>query len=210
MTLTQVERSRRRYRWLAPVYGHLGRAWTEEVRARVVELLALAPGNTVLDLGCGTGLSLPLLQRAIGPEGRLIAVDASVHMLARARRLVEARGWGNITLIQADAAELTLPGTVDAVLCFFTHDIVSSDRAMAQAVAHLAVGGRMVAAGAKRPDRRGGWLHAAGLGMTGLVFAVRRTARDRPWRALEHVLAGTRLVETRRGGSVYIVKGARP
>ncbi|MCG6970554.1 MAG: methyltransferase domain-containing protein [Gammaproteobacteria bacterium] len=50
--------------------------------------MQLAPGGTVVDLGCGTGLNFPLLQQAVGPVGRVISVDLSAEMLARAGKRV--------------------------------------------------------------------------------------------------------------------------
>jgi len=209
MRTAQVDRARRRYRWLAPIFDRLGPAWLDRARTRAVELLALQPGETVLDLGCGTGRSLPVIEAAIGRGGRLVGVDASPDMLARARQRVDDHGWRNVTLIQADAEELTLEARVDAVLCFCTHDILTSPAAVARAVAQLAPGGRIVAAGVQHPDRRAGWLPVPGLFVSGLVFSVRRTQRDRPWRELERLLPGTHLVETRRAGAFYLVRGMR-
>jgi ubiquinone/menaquinone biosynthesis C-methylase UbiE len=207
MTTAQVERVRRRYRWLAPVFDWLGPAWLERARARAVELLGLQPGETVLDLGCGTGRSLPMIEAAIGRGGRLVGVDASADMLARARQRVDDHGWRNVTLIQADAEDLTLEARVDAVLCFCTHDILTSPAAMARAVAQLRPGGRIVAAGVQHPDRRAGWLAVPGLFVSAKVFSVGGTRRDRPWRELELLLPGTHLVEARRAGAFYLVKG---
>jgi hypothetical protein len=99
--------------------------------------------------------------------------------------------------MRTDAAELALDERVDAVLCFCTHDILTSPLAMARAVALLRTGGRIVAAGVRRPDRRAGWLRVPGLSVSRLVFAVRRVDRTR------------RLVETRRSGAFYLVTGSR-
>ena len=175
MRTAQVERARRRYRWLAPVFDGLGSAWLERARTRAVEILALQPGETVLDLGCGTGRSLPVIEATIGRGGRLVGVDASPDMLARARRRVDDHAWRKVTLVQADAEELTLEARVDAVLCFCTHDILTSPGAVARAVAHLAPGGRIVAAGVQHPDRRAGWLAVPGLFVFTKVFSVRGT-----------------------------------
>src|SRR5688572_30984179 len=55
---------------------------TMALREKVVGLLGLVPGDTVLDVACGTGLSLPLLRGAVGPSGRVIGVEVSPDMLA--------------------------------------------------------------------------------------------------------------------------------
>jgi ubiquinone/menaquinone biosynthesis C-methylase UbiE len=54
----RVERVRARYRRIAPFYDRLVRSRTEAVRREAVRRLELREGARVLDLGCGTGLSL--------------------------------------------------------------------------------------------------------------------------------------------------------
>lgn len=67
--------------------------------------LRLAPGQAVLDVGCGTGLSFGLLRAAVGPHGSVTGVDRSDSMLAAARRRA-ARGGAAVRLVQGDAAAL--------------------------------------------------------------------------------------------------------
>ncbi len=57
-------------------------------RRKAVAALKLQPGDTVVEIGCGTGLNFPLLQQAVGPEGRLIGVDLTDSMLEQARQRV--------------------------------------------------------------------------------------------------------------------------
>lgn len=74
---------------------------------------ALAPGGTVLDVGCGTGRALPPLRDAVGPTGRVIGIDLTPQMLAVAqiRALVSRAG-----LVVADARYLPFAtAAVDAV-----------------------------------------------------------------------------------------------
>ena len=74
-----------------------------ESLALLLARLGLAGGESVLEIGCGTGaLTLPLAE-AIGAEGRLVAVDISEPMLGLARRRVAERGLRNVTLLLGDA-----------------------------------------------------------------------------------------------------------
>ena len=50
-------------------------------RERLVARLPARPGDTVLDVGCGTGLCLPLLREKVGPGGTIVGIDASEQML---------------------------------------------------------------------------------------------------------------------------------
>lgn len=68
------------YRRMAPVYNWLFTACFSEGRRRAVELLEQAPGDRVLEVGVGTGLTLPLWHRAT----RLTGIDLSPEMLRRA------------------------------------------------------------------------------------------------------------------------------
>jgi SAM-dependent methyltransferase len=54
--------------------------------------LALRPGEAVLDIGCGTGAMLVPLREAVGERGRVVGVDYSPRMLARARDVVRDNG----------------------------------------------------------------------------------------------------------------------
>src|ERR1700685_3880348 len=62
---------------------------------RVVQALGLRAGDTVIDMACGTGLNFPLLQKAVGPGGRIVGVDLTDAMLARAQDRIETNSWSN-------------------------------------------------------------------------------------------------------------------
>ena len=135
------------YRWRAPFYD-LELLPFEPLRRAAVAALDLRPSQTVLDLGCGTGLSLDLLQRGVGPGSRVIAVEPCPEMLARARRRVQAAGWRNVTLIEAPAARASWDGPpADAALFAFTHDILQDEAALRRVLAALRPGARLAATG---------------------------------------------------------------
>lgn len=77
-----------------------------ESRKRAVELLALADGQTVLDVACGTGANFRHLQ-ALNLDLKIYGTDFSKGMLRRGQVLIDKNNWNNIALFQADARELT-------------------------------------------------------------------------------------------------------
>jgi SAM-dependent methyltransferase len=77
------------------------------VALRSVELMALAPGSRVLDVGCGTGVLLPALAQAVGRQGSVAGLDYSADLLRTARERVETEGIADIvTLTEGDATKL--------------------------------------------------------------------------------------------------------
>ena len=106
------------YDRVAPFYRALSPLFliTPRARRKGVAALALRPGDTVLEVGVGTGRNLRYLVDAVGPTGTVIGVDLSGGMLAQARKLVTRDGWSNVELIQADAATVEIPGELDAAL----------------------------------------------------------------------------------------------
>jgi len=97
---------------LYPAPGYPQRAQ----RRRAVQALGLHAGDIVIDVACGTGLNFPLIEEAIGPSGRLLGVDLTDAMLARAQDRIHSHGWSNVTLVQADAAAFDFPAGADAIL----------------------------------------------------------------------------------------------
>jgi len=67
-------------------------------------------GERVLDLGCGCGATTLELARAVGPAGRVAALDISAPMLAEGQARAEAAGIANVDWLQADAATAELGG----------------------------------------------------------------------------------------------------
>jgi len=139
MKLDDVQRN---YDRLARRYDFLNRMvfdrllGLESWRPRTVHRLLLAEGQSVLDIGCGTGLNLPLLRAAVGESGRVVGLDYSEGMLGEARRRVTEAGWENVELVQGDAALLEgIEGPFDAVISTWALGIVDDlpaalDRAM--------------------------------------------------------------------------------
>src|SRR6201993_5582239 len=78
---------------LYPAPGYPQRAQ----RLRAVQALGLRPGDSVVDVACGTGLNFSLIEQMIGPEGRIIGVDLTDAMLAQAQQRIETNGWGKIS-----------------------------------------------------------------------------------------------------------------
>lgn len=74
-------------------------------------------GATVLDLGCGAGLDSLIAAQRVGSKGRVIGVDFSEAMLARARQAVEEVGIDNVEYRHADAEKLPIEdGLTDVAL----------------------------------------------------------------------------------------------
>jgi SAM-dependent methyltransferase len=105
----------RRYDLTANIYCFLGfREWA--CRKRAIEALGLQRGDTVVEIGCGTGLNFGVLEERIGPAGRPIGVDLTDAMLSRARARVEASGWRKVKLLESPAASFRFPPEVDGIL----------------------------------------------------------------------------------------------
>jgi len=83
-----------------------------------VSLLAeIQPGATVLDVGCGAGLDSLIAARRVGPHGRVIGLDFSADMLARARAAVAEAGIPQVCFALAAAECLPLPdASIDAAM----------------------------------------------------------------------------------------------
>ena len=136
------------YRTLAPRYDHYTRR-INRIRERAVAALALRPGETVVDAGCGTGWCLPRIAERVGPTGRIIGFDPSPDMLAHARTRLLGKGGPARELIHATGEEVVLPPGADAILFSYTHDLIRSPRALANLFRQVTPGARVAATSTK-------------------------------------------------------------
>jgi len=119
----------------------------EPVRRKAIARLNLKKGATVLDVGCGTGLSFEMLQQGIGPRGRIVGIEQSPEMIEQARSRVARHGWTNVTLLNAPVEATIIPFKADAALFHFTHDILRNPDAVGNIAQHLKPRAHVVAAG---------------------------------------------------------------
>jgi SAM-dependent methyltransferase len=137
-------------RWWRPALGRaakgvFGPAMTDEKRiARL--LMALGPGDGVLDIACGTGNFTRGFAQTVGPDGLVVGIDLSQTMLARAVRDTRSAELADRTAyVRGDASELPfLDQSFDAVCCFAAlHLFADPLRALDRMAAVLTKGGRI-------------------------------------------------------------------
>ena len=166
---------------LYPAPGYPQRAQ----RRRAVQALRLRPGDTVIDVACGTGLNFPLIQRLIGPDGRIIGVDLTDAMLDRARDRVATNGWRNVSLVQSDAVDFDFPSEVDAILSTYALTQVPGCAAViAHGAAALTEGGRWVVLDLKVPAGLPRRLAQVGTAAVRPFASIDQWMTRRPWEAI--------------------------
>jgi ubiquinone/menaquinone biosynthesis C-methylase UbiE len=161
-------------------------------RLRAVQALGLRPGDSVVDIACGTGLNFSLIERFIGPEGRIVGVDLTDAMLAQAQRRIEAHGWSNVSLVQADAAEFDFPSEVDAILSTWAlTQVPECGDVIAHGAAALSGGGRWVVLDLKAPDNAPRWLAQFGTAVVRPFGSIDEWIGRRPWEAIRAAMQET-------------------
>jgi demethylmenaquinone methyltransferase/2-methoxy-6-polyprenyl-1,4-benzoquinol methylase len=195
------------YRARAAVYD-LELMIFEPLRRSAVALLDLQRGQTVIDVACGTGLSFPLLMSAVGPRGRVLGIEQSPEMAARARARIQREGWRRVELIESPVEAAEIGVRAHAALFHFTHDVLQQPDAVRNVMSALAPGARVVACGLKWAPA---WLAATNLFV--LPAALRSVTSlaglQAPWMALKpHVPDLT--VSPLLAGGAYIASGRMP
>lgn len=175
------------------------------VRREAISLLRLESGETVLDVASGTGLSLPLLSEAVGPTGRVIAIEHSPDMMAVARARVIGEGLKNVLLIERCVEDADLAWPIDAVLFHFTHDVLQSPRAVDNIFKALRPGARIAMAGTKLTHW---WLPFANLWVLWRARHYLTTFRHlhQPWHSVSRYSSDL-IVTSRRLGTGYLGAG---
>lgn len=126
------------------------RLWKHFAIAQV----AARPGQTVLDLACGTGDLTQKLAAAVGRDGRVVAADINDSMLRAGRdRLTDHGVIGNVDWVQADAEALPLAdNSVDRIsIAFGLRNVTDQAAALASMYRCLRPGGRLVILEFSRP-----------------------------------------------------------
>jgi ubiquinone/menaquinone biosynthesis C-methylase UbiE len=179
----------------------------EPIRERAIERLALRPGDTVLDVGCGTGLSLERLQRGVGAAGHVVGIEQCPAMIAQAQHRSCVQESENVTLLCAPAEEAPIHGRADAALFHFTHDVLRRPAALDQVLRHLKPGARLVACGLQWASP---WAVPLNLFVWGAAMRSVSSLRglDMPWSLLAERVRGLK-VEELLLGAVFLARGVR-
>ncbi|MFB6167527.1 MAG: class I SAM-dependent methyltransferase [Haloferacaceae archaeon] len=111
------------------------------LRERVVEALDPRPGETVVELGCGTGANLAPLRERVGPTGRVVGLDFAPGALAVARE--RAAAWENVAVVRADARRPPLAAADRALATFVVGMLGDPASAVETWCSLLSAGGRI-------------------------------------------------------------------
>ena len=187
--LIDIYRKRaKHYDFTANLYYLLGyREWA--YRQKAVDALHLSPGDTVVEIACGTGLNFPLYQKAIGPQGKIIGVDLTDAMLAQARQRVADNGWENVELVHADARDYRFPAGVNAIISTYALSLIpESDQILERAASALAPGGRLALLELQLPENWPAWLVTIGLWLVKPFSVTDEWMARRPWHTIRQTM----------------------
>src|SRR5712692_5830800 len=124
LNLMQIETVKAAYRRYAGFYDALFGPVLQPGRTAVVEGLGCRPGDRVLEVGVGTGLSLPLYP----PSVRVTGIDVSREMLDKARARAAKRNFAHVeALLEMDAESMSFPdASFDKVVAMYVVSVVAN------------------------------------------------------------------------------------
>ena len=205
--LIEIYRRRaKNYDITANLYYLIGfREWA--YRKEAVNALNLGLGDTVVEIGCGTGLNFGLLQSYIGPEGKIIGVDLTDSMITQANKRIQENGWSNVELILCDAAKYKFPDSVDGILSTFAITLIPEYDEIVKNGSHaLATGKRFVILDFKMPSNWLSYLAPLAVLITRPFGVSIEMASRHPWESIDKYLKDIRISEL-YGGFAYIAVG---
>lgn len=120
-SVMEVYEIKKIYASYASVYDYIFKRWFYPRQKHVIESLSLRPGQRILELGVGTGLSLPLYP----PHVQVTGIDLSGKMLREAQKKAHHQRLAHIALLEMDAEHLAFPDdTFDYVMAAFVISVV--------------------------------------------------------------------------------------
>jgi len=190
-------------------FNYLAESWDAtraHDAARLAELIAksgILTGQTVLDIGCGTGVLLPFLRDAVGPSGSIMGIDIADNMVKIAAEKI--KHFINVTVLRTDIMEYSPVRRFDHITClnFFPH-IQDRPAFLQKAIAEWLV--------------PGGWLHVfhdLSRAQVNSIHGESKTVKeDRlpPCEAVGELFAaaGFKAVECFESDTCYFVQGQKP
>jgi len=211
--IIQIYRKRAaNYDFTANLYYLFGyREWA--YRRMAIEALKLQPGDTVLELACGTGINFPLFQRYIGPKGRIIGVDITDSMLEQANKRVANQRRENVTLIQHDASTYQIPSDVKAVFSSYALSLFPDTKQVLKNIANsLVPGGRLVLIELQVPKFWHPWIASTAVALMRPFAVTEEWVARRPWETIRNTIReefDNVEISERFFGLTYIISGEK-
>lgn len=205
---SHLERSRRQWDRWSDWYSLSERDF-EPMREAAIARLELEQGDAVLEVGCGPGVNLEQLAKAVGPTGRVVAVDYSPAMLERARERVETHGLDQVELVRADATTADLGGPYDAAVATLALSVMPDVRRTVENVHRVLTPEGQLAVVDIRPFPTGARRVMNPLVRRFLRWYANWNSEGDVLESLESCFEICAVVETHLGGAVYTALASR-
>ena len=180
----------------------------EALRIEIIHMLQLQPGETVFDIACGTGQTLPLLAKAVGASGCVIGVELSPEMAAQAEIRISQVPQASVA--NMPMVDFAPTNKADAIILCYAQDVLQCPKTIDQLITSAKPGARIAIVGMQTLPWWWGWP----VNFFNLYRARRYLTTyanmDKPWRLLEQRGAKLHLVRTALLGSAYLVVGNLP
>ena len=178
-------------------------------RKKAVYALNLNRGDTVVEIGCGTGLNFSLLQEVIGPKGKIIGVDLTDKMLEQAQQRIKENGWSNVELVRSDAALYQFPSEIDGVISTFALTLSPEfDRIIQNGCKALKPGNCWVVLDLKMPSNWPSYLSPLAIFLSRPFGVTMDLAMRHPWESIGKYMKNMSMTEFYMG-FVYIAVGVK-
>jgi ubiquinone/menaquinone biosynthesis C-methylase UbiE len=153
------EQTKAYYNKISRFYDMLAERSEAPMRKAGIDLLNANEGETILEIGFGTGHTLVALAKAVGSQGKVFGIDLSDHMVRLAKRNLDNLGMLKRTQLRCgDATKLPyMADTMDAIFISFTLELFDTPeipQVLSECKRVLRPGGRIVVVGMSKEGTR--------------------------------------------------------